>query len=242
LPQGSVDSEGLSKLRELLEHFDGAGGDSDPVSHDTNGTPNMQSARKGRKRSSNDAGNNGGQLKKARPTPQRGFSSENHGPMRRLWKMETLPPVNQMYLRYVQQYGEEPSRFLSDTRDVAPRTRRASEDLGVADTFATCYEWTLKLARQRARENVRWNFVMLMYFDFMDQLFPNSSLIRLGFKMTNKGLSILKTVFGDNSSQLEQAEHNLGRWVKMGRMLAILVENFGEGAIFILNDLLTEPL
>ena len=142
-------------------------------------------------------------------------------------------------IRYhLRTHGSDAERFLSDTKLLK---HEVFDPTGtVSDKFMACYQYTMQLAARRSKDNIRWCFTMLMYFDLVKVVKPKSSGKKIGCLM----LKDITRFLGSESASIDPrvAHKQLNKWAACGRKLDLLCSTFGPGCIFYLVDLLSTNL
>ena len=171
-----------------------------------------------------------------RPKPGKSGSKTRHpwAPFMRLRSVELAYPIQ----HHLRTHGPDAEKFLSDSKLL---THEIFDPQGtVSDKFMACYQYTLQLTARRSKDNIRWCFTMLMYFDLVKVVKPNSSGRKVGYLM----LKDITRFLGSASTTIDPkiAHKQLNKWAGFGRKLDLLCSTFGPGCVFYLVDLLSTNL
>ncbi|KAI4668886.1 uncharacterized protein J4E92_008621 [Alternaria infectoria] len=105
------------------------------------------------------------------------------------------------------------------------------------------YQYTKTVSRQLGLNSIRWLFLMLMWHDLVKLARPDCTGNRIGHLMKVHLLELIKPVYASSSDMqklaIEEVADELHAWCKFGAKINILVENFGEGCVFYLHNILS---
>lgn len=88
-------------------------------------------------------------------------------------------------------------------------------------------------------------FTMLMWYDFVKCIWPDTSGSRIGSQMQKELVPIIKTLFGtpDEEEKVTKFCQDISQWSQTGRKLhETLCEPFGEASLFVLHEQLSPNL
>ena len=144
------------------------------------------------------------------------------------------------HLDHLQRYGPDPAGFVNDQSRLTsqPLVFKSGE---VGDAFVVRYRYTLELEARRTKDNVRWCFTMLMYYDLVRLIRPQSTG-RVGQLMFNDISDFLRPLTKTPWLEEQHAFEQLNEWSRCGRKLNVLCRIFGEGCLFFLAERLSRDL
>lgn len=120
------------------------------------------------------------------------------------------------------------------------RETQIGETLG--DVFRSRCRYVSDLEGRAGRDNARWCFAMLMFFDLVKLIKPNATGSRMGELMRRDAVPFLEEVFDRNRAMISEAQVKLERWSRTGKKLNQLCHEFGPGSLFFLSEHLSRDL
>ena len=229
VPSGVITEQQLHALMQMARHFgilnedDNESGD-DP--DEENNDPNEET-------SDLDEGDTSRARKSARkPRPK----VKAWAPFLRIKSLK-LPPSVQQHLT---EHGSDPEKFLSD-HEVFKHMIFECADNQAADAFMACYQYTLELVSRRTKDNLRWCFIMLLYYDLVRLIKPRWSG-KIGHLMLTDMRRFLGSAAKTTDIDPKTARKEIETWANCGKHLNLLCATFGPGCIFYLSDLLSPNL
>lgn len=231
-PSNAITEQQRSALIRLAQHFgllskgDGDSGDgSDKEDNDSDEEDN------GSDEDNVDSDHNGD------PPKSRKSAKKPRHPWAPFMRMKSVVLAYSIE-HHLKRYGPDAENFLSDNGLLKHKIFECAEDT-ISDKFMACYEYTLQLAARRSKDNIRWCFTMLMYFDLVKVVKPKSSGKKVGHLMLK---DITRFLGSESSIDPKLAHRNMTKWAGFGRKLDLLCITFGPGCIFYLIDLLSTNL
>ena len=145
-----------------------------------------------------------------------------------------LPATVQHHLT---EHGSDPEKFLSDHEVFKHKIFECAENQA-ADAFMACYQYTLELVSRRTKDNLRWCFIMLLYYDLVRLIKPRWSG-KIGHLMLTDMRRFLGSAAQTTDIDVKTAHKEIAAWANCGKHLDLLCATFGPGCIFYLSDLLS---
>ena len=149
----------------------------------------------------------------------------------------TLDPLVSQHLTA---HGTDPTPFLNDPKTL----KHAIGDFGpgtLGDAFMACYEYACRLEERGSNDRFRWCFAMLMFFDLVQLIRPEGSG-RVGHLMQQDIHETFAQVLRAAGISEDMALKRLNEWSLLGSKINKLCEEFGEGCLFFLGELLSKDL
>ncbi|KAL9002246.1 MAG: hypothetical protein Q9188_004818 [Gyalolechia gomerana] len=167
--------------------------------------------------------------------------SRKRGAVRHPWKpfmMIELPRLPERHRAYLDTFGTDPSKFMNDDKAIRHEVADFDES-SLGDAFLACYTYTEKLETRLASDRMRWFFSMLMYFDLVQLIRPDSSGRRVGRLMLQELVQFAGPVLEAGGLVADVALKQINRWSLYGSKLDTICRTFGAGSLFYLEEQLS---
>jgi hypothetical protein len=142
---------------------------------------------------------------------------------------------------HIRKHGTDPKIFLNDDMGLVHRIAEFGA-ITAGDAYMACCSYTLRLDNRRTKDNIRWCFAMLGFFDILKLIRPIGSG-RVGQVMAPDIVRFLGPVLGKSGRTPEEDLRQLKEWCRYGSKLdKLCAELGGSGFLFFLDKQLSRDL